>query len=84
MVPSRALLGARRSSVPIVSLLATQTVVTQDGVLRYLRHPRSGTPPLVYETDAGRFVADGHHRIVAAIVRGQESIAVDVVDWRAR
>lgn len=75
--------------VPIDRMIATQSYVTEKGVRQYrgskplhLRAPASDSDlPIVYRTDDGRlYIADGHHRIVAAIRRGEHTIKARVVD----
>jgi ParB-like nuclease domain len=73
-----------KESVPIDRMIATQSHVTEMGLRQY-RLPT--TPkhaydlPIVYRTDDGRlYIADGHHRIVAALKRGERSIMARVVD----
>ncbi len=65
--------------VNLSTLIATQRRVTVAGVEKYLDErlrPGSARMPaiLVYETSDGRqYIADGHHRAVAALIRGLEA-----------
>jgi len=68
--------------VNLATLIGTQRRVSVAGVEKYLgdaeRPPRPGSarmPPItVYETSDGRqYIADGHHRAVAALIRGLET-----------
>jgi hypothetical protein len=65
--------------VNLANLVATQRRVTVAGVEKYLdERMRAGTARmpaiLVYETSDGRqYIADGHHRAFAALIRGMET-----------
>ena len=59
--------------VRIADLIATQRKITRHGIDHYLATP--GAPIRVLQTRDGRqYVADGHHRVVAAIVRGDTTL----------
>lgn len=82
-IPSRWHDRYRKEIVPINRMIATQSYVTEKGV----RHHRTTAAkhdidlPLVYRTDDGRlYIADGHHRIVAAIRRGDANVRARVID----
>jgi hypothetical protein len=64
--------------VPLAALIATQRKVTAEGVRR-----AKATPITVLETHDGRlYVADGHHRAVAAWLRGDDVIEAEIVQVR--
>lgn len=82
-IPSRWSDWYRKERVPIDRMIATQHHVTAKGLRQYrLTSPKHDIDlPIVYRTDDGRlYIADGHHRIVAAIKRGEQSIMARVID----
>jgi hypothetical protein len=90
-VPSRWHDDYRKGRVPLSSLIATQSYVTSKGVRSYKKQVPSVTAkrggwhdidlPLIYMTDDGRaYIADGHHRLVAAFKRGDRDALVRIID----
>lgn len=69
----------RRATIPLSSVIGTQKRVTLAGVERYLAHPEGGLP-VIYRTHDGAFIADGHHRLAAAWIRGDKNVDVELVD----
>ena len=79
-VPKRIHDVQRNASVPMSALIATQRGVTKRGVDKYLSK-RTLARPIVYLAADGRaWIADGHHRAVAAWARGGDTLAARVVD----
>lgn len=68
-----------QETVPLASLIGTQKRVTAIGVEKYLRHDGDALP-MVYRTRTGLYIADGHHRLVAARIRGEKTAIVRVID----
>jgi hypothetical protein len=82
-VPSRWSDRYHKEHVPIDRMIATQHHVTEKGLKQYrLTAPKHDIDlPLVYRIDDGQlYIADGHHRIVAALKRGDQSIMARVID----
>ena len=84
-VPSKMIDDAEIGSVDVNSLVSTQGKVTQSGVEKYLEPQKdSSNPlnyPLVYRTkDGTAFIQDGHHRAVAALLRGDKQLKARIVD----
>lgn len=70
----------RVASVPLRKLCATQSRVTEHGLEKYRRGFGAGNLPLVYARADGTYeIHDGHHRLVAAMLRGVKSARVRVV-----
>ena len=83
MVPGGLHKYAHKGRVSVADLIATQSHVTDVGLAKYVKAKRVPTSelPLVYKTDDGRYyIADGHHRIVAAVMRGQKQVDARIVD----
>jgi hypothetical protein len=79
-IPSRAwLLVDLPTDAPFI---ATQRTVSPRIVAQYVADPLSrsyvlrSAYPLIVERDGCRYIADGHHRIVAARLRGDDTITV--------
>jgi 2'-5' RNA ligase/8-oxo-dGTP pyrophosphatase MutT (NUDIX family) len=85
-VPGRFHSEATIGVVPLSKVIATQSYVTTAGLKKYAKAKRNKTSkatdlPLVYKTDDGRhYIADGHHRIVAAYKRGETEIQARIVN----
>ena len=80
--PARLHATAFRECIPLSLVRATQKRVSESGVEKYLLRlgPGEDYPPLVYLRRDGTYaVADGHHRLVAAFLRGCEQVQVLVV-----
>jgi lysophospholipase L1-like esterase len=78
-IPARWHKRFREERVPIDRMIATQRSVTEAGVKKYARS--TDEPPIIYRTDDGRlYIADGHHRIVAAIARGEQRVTARIID----
>jgi len=78
-IPSRLIDRAKRTTVPLEGLWGTQRRVTSVGVNRYVTS--SPDPPLVYRMSDGRMlIADGHHRLTAALLRGDRKAVVRLVE----
>jgi hypothetical protein len=60
--------------LPIEKLLATQLLVSDKG----LQEHKSATAemPIVYKVDGDLYINDGHHKVVAAKLRGESHINV--------
>lgn len=69
-----------QEDVPLASLTATQPGVDTGGLrAAYNGKARPAEQVLVYDTPQGRFLVDGHHRAIAAMLRGEKNIRADVV-----
>jgi hypothetical protein len=79
IVPSRLHLQAKRKRVTLSSLIGTQDRVTENGVKRYMSDAGDELP-MVYKYRGELFIADGHHRLVAAWLRGNKTAVVRVVE----
>ena len=79
IVPSRLHLRAKRKRVALASLAGTQLRVTENGVRRYMEDAGDELP-LVYKYRGESIIADGHHRLVAALLRGNKTAFVRVVE----
>jgi len=69
--------------VPLSSLRGSQSTVAEHGVQQHLDNPPSASAdlPMVYRTPEGtNHIADGHHRLAAAHLRGDKTAKVKVVD----
>ena len=76
-VPTRA--PDRVEVVPTARLWASQSTVTEHGVDAYLRGVPGPLPVVFAESDGTYTIVDGHHRIVAALLRGAQAIRARVV-----
>ena len=66
-------------TVPLSSLYPTQTGVSKQIASKYAKEGAKG-PLVVIDDGAGGFaISDGHHRAVAAAMRGETSVPVKVV-----
>jgi hypothetical protein len=83
-LPSRLHNDAEVRKVPLASLNSSQTRVTEHGVLKHLKvaaSDKASDLPLVYrEHDGSHTIGDGHHRLVAAHLRGATFAQARVVD----
>lgn len=71
--------SARRGRVELATLIATQPRITDVGLAKHARG--GGDLPIVYRTHDGvAYIADGHHRLAAAVRRGQRHADVMIVD----
>lgn len=70
--------AARPAQVPITCMVATQRRVTDVGLKKYARSTR-GDLPLIYRQGDRCYIADGHHRVIAAAMRGAHTIRARVV-----
>lgn len=69
-----------QARVPLAELIATQRRATKGGIDKV---PRNAARIRVGRTPDGRlYILDGHHRAAAALLRGDASIAADVVHTR--
>jgi ParB-like chromosome segregation protein Spo0J len=66
------------ASLPAGRDAAAGAHLDPERVAHYVRSGDAVRPIVVYETPAGPLVADGHHRIAAALERGCETIAAEV------
>lgn len=75
---------APRRAVPVHRLVSTNLggYLNQKIVDRYVA--RAGGEPYVIEHEGVHYIADGHHRIAAAMVRGEETIVARVKQVGAR
>lgn len=65
--------------IPIAALTIERSHLDAETVRRYAA--QSAVPPVVvFKTEEGFVVADGHHRIAAAVDRGDSLIDADVRD----
>jgi len=81
IVPVRMHRDARVGTVDLDKLIGTQRRVTQHGVDKYMSAPTSGELPIVYRSSSGKdYVADGHHRLVAAYLSGKRRAKANIVD----
>lgn len=78
--------------VKIAGLVATQKTVENPGVKEFLNDPAKQTtgglafhgvagslPLIVQEHDGRRLILDGHHRLIAAAVRGEKTVKARVI-----
>lgn len=84
LVPSGLHKYAHKGRVNVADLIATQQHVTETGLAKYAKpmtRVQASELPLVYKTDDGRlYIADGHHRLAAAAIRGQRQVDALIVD----
>lgn len=73
--------AARQTVVPLSALIGTQREVTDIGVVMYAAGATNDLP-MVYRDARGLFIADGHHRLTAAFLRGETEARVRLVDLR--
>jgi hypothetical protein len=66
--------------VPLSSLYATQETIDPDNVRNFLVDPTIGGYPLVTPHEQGYAIVDGHHRLSAALMRGEMSALVHVTE----
>jgi len=70
--------------VPVSSLYPTQEIVISSIVSKHMNSLET-RPPEVVDTNGKLLVADGHHRIAAAIAKGDKNILVSVFPkWGAK
>lgn len=67
----------------IADLLANPLVdpsahLEAEQVERHARDPVTSSPVVVFETEAGRLLADGYHRVAAAQQRGAETVEAEL------
>jgi hypothetical protein len=79
IVPSRLHLQAKRKRVALSLLIGTQDRVTEKGVKRYM-NDAGDELPMVYKYRGELFIADGHHRLVASLLRGNNTAVVRMVE----
>lgn len=85
VVPARMLRDFRVGWVDLATLIGTQHRVTRSGVEKYER-PQGPTRdpadlPLVLHANSGKsYIADGHHRLVAAHLRGEPRARARIVE----
>lgn len=82
-VPSKLTARAQVRSIPLEGLHGSQKRVTAKGVIHHLDQKPVDEKdlPLVYkERDGSHTIGDGHHRLVAASLRGQSHAQARVVD----
>jgi GNAT superfamily N-acetyltransferase len=80
VVPSRLEAGARVETIPLKGLYGSQTSVTAHGVQHYLTSKTKADLPLVYREPNGVMtIGDGHHRLAAAVLRGENKANVRLV-----
>lgn len=75
--------------IPISSLeqesIATQRArLAEDQILWYVDHPETAEPVLVYENDGERVLVNGHHRVAAAVRRGETEILAEIQLGKSR
>lgn len=71
-------LPERVVAVPLDRIFASQSTVTDVGLCK---RSTPGDLPIVYKERDGTFTtADGHHRIVRALLRGRKRLKMRVVD----
>jgi hypothetical protein len=85
VVPGRMHKTFRVGQVDLATLVGTQRQVTQRGVEQYTSGDATRDPigdlPLVYRADSGKsYVADGHHRLAAAYLRGARRAWARIVE----
>ena len=79
VVPSSLHRTAKRERILLDKLIGSQARVTDIGLQKHARG--GGEPPLIYRTSDGALhIADGHHRLAAAVRRGERHATVRVVD----
>ena len=67
-------------TLTISDLLPTQDSVHQDGIDKYKADTEGALPEVVLDKKSGKHILlDGHHRVAAAIQRGESSVRVNVV-----
>jgi hypothetical protein len=78
-LPSRLDAQAKVEMIPLDKLYGSQRRVTEHGVKQYLENPKHD-PPMVYAEHDGTYtMRDGHHRAVAAQLRGEKQLQAKVV-----
>lgn len=80
VVPDKLHGNAVVTRVSLGAITGTQRSVTEHGVRRYLRDSDDEELPLVYRMGDALFIADGHHRLTAALLRGKRDALVRLVD----
>ena len=66
--------------IPLDVLNATQTKVNSKYVKEYFRLPKERVPPIVvFKLKDKFYIQDGHHRALAAILRGDKTIKANIV-----
>jgi hypothetical protein len=79
-VPSRIVDTAQPGHVPIDKLFGSQKRITDHGVRAKLTSDQQDDPILAYSEPDGTYtIGDGHHRAVAAYLRGDKSVAAKIV-----
>lgn len=66
--------------IPISTLLATQRTLDATNLSKFFDDPTLGGPPIVVATDQGYAIIDGHHRLAAARLSGQQDVVVRVAE----
>ena len=79
-LPSRLADAAQVRKVSLASLNSSQRRVTQHGVEKHLKAAAAELPLVYREIDGRHTIGDGHHRLVAAHLKGAKSARVRVVD----
>jgi len=69
-----------KDSIPLEILNATQTKVNSKYVKEYFRLPKERIAPIiVFKLKNKFYIQDGHHRALAAILRGDKTIKANIV-----
>jgi len=82
-ISSKLISSAKVESVKLADLQGSQTEITEVGVEKHAKAPDATTPtselPVVIRTADGKhIIQDGHHRLAAAVLRGDKDARVRV------
>lgn len=69
-----------RMEVPTKNIVITQEYITQKGIDKYKGKSKT-EPPILVKRGSKFYVADGHHRIAAAVANGKKSITADILRY---
>jgi hypothetical protein len=70
-----------KMEVPVKDIVITQEYITQKGIDKY--RGKKVSAPILVKRGSKFYVADGHHRIAAAVADGKKVITADVLKYRS-
>lgn len=76
------LVNAPLARIPLRDVHATQRTVEAETIAKFLQQPDMGGPPVVTRTETGYAIVDGHHRLTAAKIRGEQTALVRIAESR--
>lgn len=74
------LLTAPLVRIPLNQIYATQRTIEAENLHKFLQQPELGGAPVVTRTEAGYAIIDGHHRLSAARIRGEQHAEVRLAE----